>query len=160
MNVKLQPLLRRAKKGDPNAQFLVAMLYLNGEEIRKDISKALFWLEKSSENGDADAIMRLGELYWCGSGKICVNEIRAIELFKRAANKGVVKAQYLLGVIFATDEKFYNPTEAVIWYRMAAKSGDLEALYNLGVMYQLGEGVKRNLNVGSKLVALGKQGSE
>jgi TPR repeat protein len=150
--MRFQKLLIKAKNNDSDAQFNVAQIYLSGTGQRRNLKKAIYWLEQSANLSNIKALLRLGELYWCGSGKMPENTTKALTLFKKSAQLGSVKAQYMLGAILATDKKFYNPIEAVIWYQMAADSGDVEALHNLGVMYCLGEGVKQDKKKGEELI--------
>jgi hypothetical protein len=150
--MRFQELLIKAKNNDLDAQFSLAQIYLNGMERRPNLKKAIYWLEQSSKMGNVNALLRLGELYWCGSGKMPENTAKALSLFKKAAQLGSMKAQYMLGAILATDRKIYNPVEAFFWYQMAADSGDIEALHNLGVMYCLGEGVNQDKKKGEELI--------
>lgn len=41
-----------SEKGDASAQYLVAIMYLNGLGTSKDTDRALFWLKKSAETGE------------------------------------------------------------------------------------------------------------
>ncbi len=148
----MRVLIQKAKENNPEAQYCLAKKYLEGDGVRKNVKKAISWLVLASDNGHKQAMMRLGELYWCGSKKIHLDENKALELFKQSAKLGLTKAQYLLGAIFATDKARYDPEEAAVWYKMAADSGDTQALYNLGVMYQLGEGVKKDIHLGESLI--------
>ena len=66
----------------------------------------------------------------------------SIEAFRSRANAGDAKAQYNLGVMYATGEGvLQDAVEAVAWYRQAAEQGDAEAQFNLGFAYANGEGV-------------------
>lgn len=137
--MRLNRIIQKAKKNDPEAQYRLAKKYLESDGVRKNVKKAVNWLELAAQNGHPKAMMRLGELYWCGSGKINLDENKALELFRQSARLGLVQAQYLLGAILATDNTYYDPEEAVVWYKMAADSGDTEALHNL-------EGIKLKSN--------------
>ncbi|MDT8383516.1 MAG: tetratricopeptide repeat protein [Gammaproteobacteria bacterium] len=60
---------------------------------------------------------------------------------RKAAEKGVMQAQYALADIYA--EKQGDAKAAVEWYRKAAEQGHAEAYYKLGGLYERGaEGVK------------------
>lgn len=64
---------------------------------------------------------------------------------KRKADKGIVEAQYNLGVCY---QKGYgveiDRNEAVAWYTVAAQRGFAMAQYNLGLCYAEGYGVEKN----------------
>ena len=123
--------LKNAKRGDKNAQFILGVSYLDGEKIRKNVTKAIYWLELAVKNNHSEAAMRLGEVLWVGGGKVLSDEKRALSLFELAGNLGLVKAQYLLGSIYATDRVHGNIDLAKLWYRKAAENGDEEARENL-----------------------------
>ena len=71
-----------------------------------------------------------------------LDEAKAVEWYRKAAEQGLAEAQYNLGVMYlngtgvAKDE-----AKAVEWYRKAAEQGLAMAQYNLGVMYLNGMGV-------------------
>ena len=44
-----------AERKIPFAQFNLALLYAKGIGVEKDLNKAIYWMEKASENGDTDA---------------------------------------------------------------------------------------------------------
>ena len=50
----------KAKRGDINAQFNLAVRYLCGEGCEVNSSKARDWFEKAANQGDADAQFNLG----------------------------------------------------------------------------------------------------
>ncbi|HRD68406.1 MAG TPA: tetratricopeptide repeat protein [Candidatus Competibacter sp.] len=149
---KLQQLLQKAKSGDGDIQYEIAKRYLDGYGRRKNVKKGMYWLKKSAKEKFTKAIFRLGELYWCGSGKILENQEVALALFEEAAFAGLVKAQYLLGAIYATDPKRIDLIRSANWYTMASNNGDAEASYNLGLMYLNGDGVTKDINNGVVLI--------
>ena len=66
-------------------------------------------------------------------------------LCKKAAEQGLARAQYNLGVCYQNGEGVENDSaKAVEWYRKAAKQGDKEAQNNLGVLFLNGEGVPQD----------------
>ena len=70
---------------------------------------------------------------------------------KNAAEKGVVEAQYNLGVCYEFGKGVEKDlSEAVKWYRKAAEQGDAMAQYNLGILYFEGSGVDKNLPEAAK----------
>ncbi len=70
---------------------------------------------------------------------------KAVEEFKRLAERGDIKAQSHLGYMYYAGEGVSQSyEEAVKWYRMAASQGDRDAQYNLAVAYAFGEGVKQD----------------
>src|SRR5882757_7210399 len=59
----LDKLLRKASRGDPNAQFTVGCVYEYGAGPRMDEAQAISWYRKAAENGLASAQGRLGHIY-------------------------------------------------------------------------------------------------
>ena len=69
-------------------------------------------------------------------------ETQDVEETRKKAERGHDRAQYKLGVMYATGEGVpEDHREAVKWFRKAAEQGVSEAQYNLGLMYSLGKGV-------------------
>ena len=149
---KFKQILHRAKEGDIAIQYELATRYLDGVGRRKNVKKGMYWLKEAATGKSIEALFRLGELYWCGSGKVKENQKVALYYFKEAATLGLAKAQYLLGAIYATDSKRIDLSQAVKWYEKASKNGDNEATYNLGIMYLNGEGIAKDIEKGLTLI--------
>lgn len=54
--------LRRAEEGDPDSQYQVALLYLDGVGTRENVSAAIKWMKQSAENGNVSASEHLDRL--------------------------------------------------------------------------------------------------
>ena len=109
----------KAEKGEPEARYILGIMYLFGEEIpvhyskekfpknykvHKDYEEAFKWLDKAARANDyKEAQCLLGYMY----------------------DKGIWIQQ--------------NKAEAIIWYSKAAEQGYAEAQYRLGVMYENGD---------------------
>ncbi|MDZ4185106.1 MAG: trypsin-like peptidase domain-containing protein, partial [Desulfuromonadales bacterium] len=66
----------------------------------------------------------------------------AMRWYLKAAAKGALEAQHVVGVMYARGEGVpQNDTEAVNLYRVAAEHGYADSQNNLGVMYHQGRGV-------------------
>ncbi|MDD6141854.1 MAG: toll/interleukin-1 receptor domain-containing protein [Bacteroidales bacterium] len=91
-------------------------------------------------------MVKLGEDYYFGENGKQKDYVKAVEWFRKAAERGNANAQCYLGYCFkdgAGVDKNY--TEAVNWYRKAAEQGNPEAKNSLGVCYQNGYGVVKDL---------------
>jgi len=53
---------KRAEEGAPTAQYDLAMRYLNGDGVEKNLELAQKWLQASATNGNSQAAKRLEEL--------------------------------------------------------------------------------------------------
>ncbi|KAI8847037.1 hypothetical protein BC829DRAFT_418735 [Chytridium lagenaria] len=72
--------------------------------------------------------------------------------YRRSANAGYVRAQWLLGSAYAEAAKV-NPKEfrkAFYWYHAAAVQGFQPAQWAVGNMYRLGQGVEKDLVIADK----------
>ncbi|MFN7038701.1 MAG: tetratricopeptide repeat protein [Alphaproteobacteria bacterium] len=49
-------IIKNAKQGNKQAQYTLGCMYIEGEGVRINLSKAKFWLEKSAEAGHLLAI--------------------------------------------------------------------------------------------------------
>ncbi|HHC29993.1 MAG TPA: sel1 repeat family protein, partial [Rhodobacterales bacterium] len=70
---------------------------------------------------------------------------KAAELYRKAAENGLARAQANLGYLYQKGrgvEQDY--AEAARWYRVAADQGSTRGMLDLGTLYFLGEGVERN----------------
>jgi TPR repeat protein len=52
-----------AKAGDREAQYLLGLLYEEGQGVEKDEQEAAFWLARSADQGFADAYFALGQMF-------------------------------------------------------------------------------------------------
>jgi TPR repeat protein len=69
----------------------------------------------------------------------------AVRIWKPLAEKGILAAQYTLGLMYDNGEGVPEDNiEAAKWYRLVAEQGDVDAQYSLGLMYAKGEGVPRD----------------
>jgi TPR repeat protein len=67
---------------------------------------------------------------------------KAFQLLEPLGEQGNVKAQYLLGVLYANGKGVpKNDSKAVYWFTKAAKQGDVKAQLLVGGMYFQGTGV-------------------
>ena len=61
------------------------------------------------------------------------------------AQRGVVKAQYVLGCLYNGDRGYpRDPAKAALWWAKAASGGNAEAQFCFGLSRYLGEGVPRD----------------
>lgn len=129
-NIEL--LERLAKLGDPHACFKLGDIYLNGENVIKDVNKAKLWFEKSANNGLPIAMWQLGNMYRDGLAGAPPSLTIAISWYEKAAAAGNIKALLSLGEIY---RGWYgiapNYDKAMGFYIKAAGFGSLEAEYQM-----------------------------
>ena len=141
--------LLAARHGHPTAQRRIGFLYKEGWGVERDLEQTLYWFGKAIEQGDDTAMIELGEWYADGDGIIKKNEIEAWKLFyraeqlnnkrarpnldlllgakvlKKAAEQGVVDAQYDLGLAYLKGRSGIEQELllAVVWFNEAAEQG-------------------------------------
>lgn len=84
-------------------------------------------LQTKSANGDKESQNLLGVKYFTGN-EVNKNELKAAELFTRAARQGLAKAQFNLGYMYHQGKGLTQDyMQACLWYKAAADQGHSEA---------------------------------
>lgn len=120
---ELPTIEKKAIAGDSLAQFEMALFFeplFKDESYNEfaDIKKYMYWLEKSANNGDADAQWALGQAY-LGEDfpEVKPNLDLAVSYIVKAAKAGNPDAQSFMGdFLFARKEV----AEALRWYELSA----------------------------------------
>ncbi len=69
----------------------------------------------------------------------------ALQFYRRAAFRGLAKAQHALGFLYATGQGVgRDEAMAIKWFEAAAGQGHVSAQHNLGVMFAEGRGVSQD----------------
>lgn len=97
-----------------------------------------------AEKGDADAQFNLAQAYRFGRG-VPINLGAAQAWYERAANKGHVNAQYILGRMLFLNG---NHTGGARWLKAAADGGEPLAMLAYGTALFNGDGVPQNQVLG------------
>jgi len=133
----------RARAGDPEARWLMAILYLQGEP---DLNPKLHaeWLIKAAEAGDPRGMTVLGLAYMTGK-TLPMDKAAGIRWIRAAADKDWPSAMGNLGYYYAVGDGLpKDAAESARWFRAAAEAGDADAMSNLAISYDLGFGVPRD----------------
>lgn len=98
-----------------------------------------------ASKGDVAAQIRLGDLYYEGSG-VEQDTAEALRWYNKAAGQNNAEAQARLCAVYLdeSNDNEKNIAAAEKWCQKSAKSGNAEAQYVLAMMYARGRGVKRN----------------
>jgi TPR repeat protein len=124
----LRPL---AAKGDPNAQFLLGMLYDSGKGVPQDQAAAASWYRKAAEQKHLVAQLYLGVLCYSGEG-VKQDYAEAARWFRAPAESGNNQAQFYLGSMYerGTGVK-QNASEAIRWLTKSAAQQNTRAMGRL-----------------------------
>ena len=86
---------KAAAQGNSHAAYQLGKLYLQGEQVPKDVTKALEYLSQSTEQGNQYAQYALGKLYLMGE-EVAQDRERAYRWLSESAFQGNEHAQFLL----------------------------------------------------------------
>lgn len=127
-----------AEAGNPNAQFSLAVLYLSGRGVKRDVAKAIELHREAARQGLVAAEHGLGVFYYQGMG-VKQDYAEALKWFGRAASKGFAESEFNLGVMYFNAEGVpRDEIEVVKWISLAAARKFAPAQYRMGQMYELG----------------------
>jgi len=134
----------KARSGDKEAQYWMALLYGDGRLVPKDDATARDWMLKSAEQGYAPAQERMGGMYLGNMTKSSsVRDYGEADRWLRlAATQGYAEAQFWLGTGY--EQGWFGGIdygEALKWLRKAADQGHPNAQFCLAQMYEDGHGV-------------------
>jgi len=145
-------LRKAAEQDDANAQTTLGVIYMNGQGVPKDYSKALIWFRKAAllslfRKGPPDGMpiaqYNLGAMYARGLG-VPQDYSEAFKWIHKAAKQGHATAQYDLGGMYSNGQGVpLDEAEAANWYRKAAKQGNALAQFALTLSAQ-GQSVKQD----------------
>lgn len=96
-------------------------------------------LEPLAQAGDADALIRLANIYEDGDG-VEVDLPRAISLYEQVGQLGHPAAWFSLALLYQRNETVQDYAKARRYYEKAANLGYATAATNLGYLWQYGLG--------------------
>ena len=89
-----------ADQGHADAQYLLGLMYANGEGVPENDAEAVKWFRKAADQGHAAAQFNLGYMYATGEG-VPENNIRAYVWLSMAKTQGDVPAASAIGILKA-----------------------------------------------------------
>ncbi len=145
-------LLKKAKKGDVDAQWEVAYYLTEGLSdkeqniiVKPNPKKAYYWYELSAKNGNSSAQAVLGDWYSRNKDKRDIK--KAIYWYKKSYKQGHSIGAYNLACTYRDMRKF---KKAFTWYKKAVELKDYDALFDVGLCYLFGVGIEQNHNLAYK----------
>jgi len=123
--------IRMSEQGNPDAKYILATKYRNGEGVEMDKAKAAQLYRELADAGDSDAQYDLAFMLDNGEG-IEQDRTESEKYFKLSADQGDSDACLCYaGILFERGEY----PEAEKYFLTSAMKGDVKAEYNLGLMY-------------------------
>ncbi len=118
--MNISDLCKRAESGNVAAQTALGICYLDGVDVRRDLSEAFRLLTAAASQGAPRAVSNLARMYAEGLGTD-KNLAKAIHLHEAAAEAGEFFSQVALGRIFSRGLGVTaDPCAALRWYSDAA----------------------------------------
>ena len=84
--IRLEPI---AQGGNPDAQYQLGQLLFDAMRDKKDytdIEKVVYWYEEAAKQGNAKAMVALGELYFPGTWDACMRDVKRSPTFTLQTN--------------------------------------------------------------------------
>ncbi len=118
-----------------------------GAGLRDNHQAAVGWMTKAADKGLASAQWQLGSWYEHGAHQLQKNEVKAAELYLKAAKQDEAGAQIALSRLYREGRGVAkDPVEECKWLQAAVKHERYDyPRYMLGRNYEDGHGVKQDL---------------
>jgi uncharacterized protein len=142
---------KAAKQNLAVAKLVLAIFYIDGNEVPKDVAFGESLLLQAAEQGVIDACLILGRIYTRDQEK---KDFTAASFWlKKAADQGSIKAMEMMTLLYL-DGRVVDPDErkAAYWMQRGSDAGDIRATYNLAYYYLEGTGVDKNIAKGTGLL--------
>lgn len=127
-------LLKKAKRGNRDAQFAVGEKYYKGNGVDKNYAEAVKWYRKAAEHGYAKAQCDLGTCYYEGHG-VSKDYQEALKWYSKAAEQGDEEAKSHLADLnsrLLKNNEIKNVTESDATHEWVKVSFDTPLLFHEG----------------------------
>jgi len=112
-----------ADEGQVLGEYIIGLMYANGQGVPENYPEALKWLQKAAEQGEAKAQFSVGAIYFKGLG-IPRDYAEASKWYDRAAKQGSAIAQFNLGLMYGKGQGVpQNSVTAYMLLSLAAAKG-------------------------------------
>ena len=137
---------RLAQAGDAYAQYLMGLLYRDGDLVIPDTERAQYWMEQAATQNVPAAQYALGKLL-LSDDPLVHDHDQGIRWLKAAAQNGNNHAAYALGKEYLSGRYVFKNAESATDYLHQAAQGDNPwAQYLLGKLCLMGNGVEQDEN--------------
>ena len=139
-----QTALKAAEQGDATAQYVLGVMYYDGEGVAQNYKKAIEWFTKGAEQDYASAQTRLAMMYEQGEG-VPQDYKKAAHWFTKAAEQDDDVAQLFLGIMYFMGQGVQlDNSKSAHWLSKSAGQGNAMSQVRLGSMYSAGKGVPQD----------------
>lgn len=137
----LQPL---AEQDVALAQLFIGRMYTEGNGVSINCDRAVEYLKRAAEAGNADAAFDLA--LFAENGRCAPkNDSQALAWYELAAKNGDARAPNAIGVIYLGQGEIARDfIKAAFWFRRGVNVFDADAYYHLGEMYAAGQNAPKD----------------
>jgi TPR repeat protein len=148
---------RKAKAGQPDAQYTLGFMYLIGDGVPKNGAEEVRWY-RAAAGRSARAAFMLSIMYQYGEG-VPKSSAEAFRLMRIAAEQGDARAQYYVGTYcYQGIGTAVNRKNAGTWFKSSAEKGFADAQLAYSMLLLSGDGVPQDK--GQAVEWLGKASSQ
>ena len=148
---------RYAKQGHAESENVLGVMYLDGTGVEQDSAMGIAYLEKSTAHGSSSGPFNLGVRYHTGQNGLKKDPVKAFELYKVAADRGLNRAQYNVCIMLMSGEAGTKDLERAKPYcKAAAENGFTEAWERYAVI----EATEDNFILSFELASKGVEGKD
>lgn len=143
--LKAIPLYKElAKQNNTKALNTLAIIFIQGDGVKKDIKRAYKLLKKSENLNSSQAKYLLGKIYQSKKSPY-YNKIKAYNSFVDSANEGYAKSQTMIGKYLLFGKLVDKDYEKALYYfKKASKQKEYSSNCYIAYMYASGSGVFPN----------------
>lgn len=146
-----------AERGGKNAQLFLGNLYyrnymFTGNNFTQNLPLAEKWYTKAADQGSAEAMLSLGELYSKGGKGLLSNQQKSREWYDKglaqylaSAQQGDTEAKFSLAELYKSGKAGERDLEqSAQWYESAAFDGHVPSVLKTCQNYFVGKGVDKS----------------
>ena len=126
-----------AEQGNAMAQYVLGVMYRDGQGVPQDYRETEKWYQKAAAQGFAPAQFNLGVMYEYGQG-VPQDHKEALKWYRKAAEQGDADAQTNLGSMYVNGKGVLQDNVlAYMWYNISSTNGDEIGAVNRGEVAKL-----------------------
>lgn len=142
----IEYLNKSSDHGNIDALYMLGMMHVNGEYVKKEVTKGLSYLERASNLGSILATRTLGKLYY-NNPDVNYDSKKAFEYFEKCAEMKDNESMFILGYLYLNGRGVFADSEkAFTWFKKSADNGNAKGAYNTSMAYQYGSGTNKEPN--------------